>query len=356
MIMSNDFKKQLIFMFLLVTAISLNAQENSDTEEKKAKTIFTGSIDAYYMKSFTDVPTTATIPTYTNDEFSLGWVSAGVKHEGSNYGFQANIAFGPKNDAFYKTALYKEEESTFNFVRDAFGYFSPTEKLTFSAGLFQNFYGYEWDDVHLNGNYSHGYIYSISSSGFAGAKADYAFDDNWNVMIGVFNNLNQREESNSNKLFASSLAYTSDFFEGTLSYLTSKEPDGRTYNVIDLVGAVIFSDAVTIGYNVHNVAYDNDEALSANLFGAALYPLFTLNDKASIGIRGEVLIGDDDYIFNFGNGTFYNATLSFNYHIGNLKLTPEIRLDGSSEDFFINNQGEMIKNDSFAILGLTYLF
>lgn len=243
MTMINKFRKQLILMFFLVSAFSIYAQE--ETQEKKEespKTTFTASVDAYYMSSFNDVSSTVTLPAYNDNDFSLGWVSAGIKHEGSNYGFQANVAFGPKNDAFFKTSFYTGEESAFNFVRDAFAYYNPSESLTLSAGIFQNFYGYEWDDTHLNQNYSHGYIYSVSSAGFAGVKADYAINDNWYAMLGVFNNLYQVEESNSNKLLALSLGYANDSFEGALSYLTSKEPDGITLNVLDFVGAVVFSD------------------------------------------------------------------------------------------------------------------
>lgn len=353
MTMINKLRKQLILMFFLVSVFGLYAQEN---EEEKAKTTFTASVDAYYMSSFNDVPSTATYPAYNDNEFSLGWVSAGFMHEGSNYGFQANLAIGPKNDAFFKTAYYKGTESTFNFVRDAFAYYSPTENLTLSMGLFQNFYGYEWDDTHLNQNYSHGYIYTISSAGFAGVKADYTINDNWSAMFGVFNNLYQREESNSNKLIALSVAYAGNSFEGALSYLSSKEPDGITLNVLDFVGAIILSDNFLIGYNVHNMAFDDNDGFKGNVFGAALYPLFTLSDTTSIGLRGEILSDKDSYFYGVDDNTLYNVTASFNYNVGNIKITPEIRLDSSSQDFFTDSKGNAVSDNSFAILGVTYLF
>lgn len=350
-------RKQLILMFFFGSFI-LSAQENKKKEqqENKPKTTFTASVEAYYLSSFNDVPSTVTIPAYNNNEFSLGWISAGFKHEGSNYGLQANVAFGPKNDAFFKTSFYTGEESAFNFVRDAFAYYSPSESLTLSTGIFQNFYGYEWDDTHLNQNYSHGYIYSVSSAGFAGVKADYTINDNWSAMLGVFNNLYQVEESNSNKLLALSLAYTDDSFEGALSYLTSKEPDGITLNVLDFVGAVILSNNFLIGYNVHNIAFNDDNGFKGNVFGAALYPLLTLSDHTSIGVRAEILSDEDSYFYDVEDNILYNITASFNYNVGNLKITPEIRLDGSSEDLFVDSKGNTVSDNSFAILGVTYLF
>ena len=354
--MINLLKKQLFLLFFFASITCLYAQDSLPEEEEKAKTTFTASVDAYYMLSLNDVPSTSTIPAYNDNDFSLNWVSAGFKHEGSNYGFEANVAFGPKNDGFFKTAFYKNEESIFNFVRDAFAYYSPTDNLTFSMGLFQNFYGYEWDDVHLNQNYSHGYIYTISSAGFAGVKADYTINDNWSAMVGVFNNLYQREESNSNKLLALSLAYAGDSFEGALSYLTSKEPDGITLNVTDFVGAIILSDNFLIGYNVHNMAFDDNNGFDGNVFGAALYPLFTLSEKTSIGIRGEILSDKDGYFYGVEDNNLYNITASFNYAVGNIKITPEIRLDSSSEDIFTDSKGNAVSDNSFAILGVTYQF
>ncbi|MFV0238046.1 MAG: outer membrane beta-barrel protein, partial [Flavobacteriales bacterium] len=186
-------------------------------------------MDVHYAVSFNDVSSTITIPAYKDNTFSLGWVNLGVRHEGSNYGAQANLVFGPKSHEFFETSFYTNEESPFNYIRDAFVYFKPTEKLTLNAGLFQNFYSYEWDDVYLNNNYSHGYIYTVASQGFAGAKADYVFNDKWNATLGVFTNLYQREETDSDKLIALNVNYTGDLFEGGLSLLRGAEPDGITH-------------------------------------------------------------------------------------------------------------------------------
>lgn len=348
------------FIVLLSINIFLSGASCFSQQEEavKPKTTFTASVDAYYATNFNDVPSTITYPVYHNDELSIGWLSAGILHEGNGYGFQANFSFGPKNDDFFKTGFYSKKESEFNYVRDAFAYFNLSEKTTFSAGLFQTYYGYELDDVHLNGNYSNGYIYALSSAGFMGAKVDFAIDDNWSLMVGVFNNVFQRElvEGNNNKAFTTNLAYGNDTFSAALTFLNSTEPDGVTLNLLDLVGAITISDQFVLGYNLHNLA-TSGAGFEKSLFAAALYPLITLSEKVTIGIRGEILLDEEGYYSLVADNSLYNFTLSLNYHISeNIKLTPELRIDGASEKTFTDAKGELVSNDSFAVVGLTYQF
>ncbi len=346
------------FFSLLTMLLMITFCFSQEEKQKQRKTTFTASVDAYYAVNFNNVPITITFPRYQDDQFTLGWLSAGVMHEGKNHGFQANLSYGPKNDDFFKTGFYSGEESTFNYVRDAFAYFNATQDLTFSAGLFQTFYGYEVDDVHLNGNYSNGYIYTLSSAGYAGAKVDYTINKNWNAMLGVFNNVYQREQTggDTNKTVAGNLAYADDTFSVALTYLNSTEPDGVTLNLIDLVGAVNISEKFTLGYNVHNMM-TRISGSDSNIFAAALYPSFSMNDKISIALRGEILIDEEGYFSLISDNSLYNVTASLNYTIGeNIKITPEVRLDGASEDTFTNVDGDLVSDDSFAIIGLTYMF
>lgn len=358
-------KTKLLTLAVCCTSIwhFVNAQE-------KPKTTFTGSVDAYYALSLNDVEQTFTYPPYEDNAFSLGWISAGVKHEAENYGFQANLAWGPKNDNFYGAPLYGEpgETSVFNFVRDAFAYVKATENLTISGGILQAFYGYELDDVHLNQNYSHGYVYGATSAGVMGVKADYAFADKWNLMIGVFNNIFQREENSDddNKALSLNVSYTDDPFWIAFTYLNSTEPDDTEYNIFDLVGGITFSETLSLGYSVQNLRVSGGvlgDGIDANVYTAALYPLISLNDKLSIGLRAEILLDEESFYVGqfegpvYDKNTLYNVTASLNYNLSeHLKVTPEIRLDGASKGTFTDQSGTLVANDSFALVALTYLF
>ena len=346
-------------LMVLLMHYTFTFSQNDDETKLKAKTTFTASVDQYYSYNFNDVPTTITYPRYQNDEFTLGWLSAGVMHEGENYGFQANLAFGPKNDDFFRTGFYSGETSTFNYIRDAFGYFNITEKLKVSAGLMQTYYGYELDDVHFNGNYSNGYIYALSSAGFAGVKLDYALSDKWNLMVGLFNNIYQREQTGSdrNKASTVNLSYTKDSFWAAFTFLNSTEPDGVTLNLLDFVGGITFSEKFDLGFNVHNMT-TRITGQEGNIFAAALYPKYTVNNKVSLAIRGEILKDDEQgYFSTIADNTLYNVTFSLNYNINeNIKLTPEFRLDGASKATFTDINGNSVANDNFAIVALTYHF
>lgn len=367
---TQNMKTNFLTLLTSIICVMTYAQEQ---KEKSSKTTFTASVDTYYAQSFNNVDQTFTFPPYEDNEFSLGWVSVGVKHDAEKYGFQANLAVGPRNDNFYRTPLYGEqgEVSELNFIRDAFGYFNITNQITVSAGVFQAFYGYEFDDVHLNQNYSNGYVYGISTAGVMGAKVDYAFADKWNLMLALFNNLYQREEESNdgNKAFAVNLSYTDDPFWVAATYINSTEPDNTTYNMLDLVGGFVLSDKFTLGYSVQNISVRGGllgNGGEANITAAALYPLITLSDKISIGIRGEILLDEESFYvgqFNpddevtFDKSTLYNITASLNYNISeNVKVTPEIRLDGASEAIFTTIGRELVKDDSFALVSLTYLF
>ena len=360
--------KFLIPLICLSSTLSFSQEE--DKIEKKTKTTFTGSVDVYYAKNFSDVGQTFTYPSYEENQFSIGWLSLGVKHEAKNYGFQANLAIGPKNNNFYGAPLYGEDEtsSSLNYIRDAFAYVKATDKLTITAGVLQAFYGYEFDDPHLNQNYSHGYVYGASSAGVMGVKADYAFTDKWNLMLGAFNNVYQREENSGddNKSLALSLSYNDDPFWIAGTYINSTEPDGTTYNILDLVGGFVFSEKFTLGYSFQNLSVSNGvlgAGVDANVSVAALYPLISFNEKVSLGIRGEILLDEESfYVGQFGGpyykkSNLYNVTFSLNYYISEkLKITPEIRIDGASKGIFTNDEGNLTSNDSFGLVALTYLF
>lgn len=357
----------------LLTGIICTISFAQENEQKTKKTTFTASVDTYYAQSFNDVDQTFTFPPYEDNEFSLGWVSFGVKHDAEKYGFQANFAVGPKNDNFYRSPLYGEagEVSELNYIRDAFGYFNITDQIKVSGGVFQAYYGYEFDDVHLNQNYSHGYVYGISTAGVMGVKVDYAFADKWNLMVGVFNNLYQREEESDddNKAFSALLSYTDDPFWIAATYINSTEPDNTTYNVLDLVGGIVISDKFSLGYSVQNINVRGGllgNGGEASITAAALYPLITFSDKISAGLRAEILLDEESFYvgqFNtadavtFDKSTLYNITASLNYNVSeNLKVTPEIRLDGASEKVFTDVNGNFVDDDSFAAIALTYLF
>ena len=57
-----------------------------------------------------------------------------------------------------------------------------------------------------------------------------------------------------------------------------------------------------------------------------------------------------------GDGNVIAATLTGSYEVGALTFKPELRLDSTSEDFFLDNDGEATKSLSSFVLGAIYKF
>ena len=73
--------------------------------------------------------------------------------------------------------------------------------------------------------------------------------------------------------------------------------------------------------------------------------------KWSYGLRLEYIAFDD-----FVTDNVITPTLTVNYQVGDLTIKPELRLDMSEEDIFMNNDGDATANLSSFVLGAVYSF
>jgi len=104
---------------------------------------------------------------------------------------------------------------------------------------------------------------------------------------------------------------------------------------------------------VKSVKPDGGE--SDSWWGTAAYLNFDPSSALGITLRGEYF-DDKKGVTGVVNTSVFDATLSFNIHIDNLTIIPELRLDAAQDPIFFKNSGEPIKSTGSFILAATYHF
>ena len=94
----------------------------------------------------------------------------------------------------------------------------------------------------------------------------------------------------------------------------------------------------------------------------AIYPQYQTSESFTIGLRAEYF-GEGDYgvgaIGGYDDDGMANAfefTLTGNYAIGDLMLIPELRIDTTSEDTFLNNDLEPTGSLASFLVAAVYKF
>ena len=263
--------------------------------------------------------------------FSLGMANVIASYQGEKVGFVADLVFGPRGEAASSTVL-----------NQIYAYYNVSESVTLTMGKFNTFLGYEVIAPADNFNYSTSYLFSNGPFSHTGIKADIALSETTSLMLGIMNQTDVTEFNPNGSYAIGAQLGVSDQY---LNLLYDKAGLGFE---IDYTGGFNLSDAFFLGLNT---AYaDND---GEGFFGAAVYPQLTTSDTFSIGLRGEYFKIHSD--FSDGEDVI-TATLTGSYTIDDLIIKPELRLDSSSEDIFINSDLEPNKSLASFVLAAIYKF
>jgi hypothetical protein len=216
--------------------------------------------------------------------------------------------------------------------------------LTF--GNFNTFLGYEVISPTANFNYSTSYLFSYGPFSHTGLKADFALSEDFGLMLAVMNPTDATEYNPTGKYaFGAQLGYKGQY----LNFLT----DDGAYE-IDFTGGFDLSESFFLGINA--AYYDND---GVGFAGGALYPQYATSDSFTLGLRGEYFVENGDF-GAIGTGvedsSVFAATLTGSYSIDNFTIKPELRLDSSSDDAFIDTDLMPKKSLSSFVLAAIYAF
>lgn len=394
--------KALVLTLTFLFVNNLIAQE--DSTETKPKFTVSGYADAYYNLSFQSPGAGAKLwgPAagsrafdINNAQISLGMVQGKFTYSTSKIDIVADLVAGPNavlaTVANFKSAAWPNGLGGGTLgVKQLYGAWKATDKLTLTAGAFGTHIGYELIEPTLNFNYSLSNLFNNGPFFHTGIKANYAISDKAGLMVGLVNNWDGFDDNNSFKspIFQLSLLpvdglsiYLNAILgkgdaAGTLNpeFAKLKDPNSFNTRLLDLV-AIYTVGKVTFGVNAASGAYTGSDSDAKNIFkgitkneknsptwgGVAGYFNVAATDKFSIGTRIEQ--------FNDYYGVRYigakNTSLTFTGSItcadGSLILKPELRFDSSKGNNNVNGHVDIYSDkdgatDAQQTLGLSAIF
>ncbi|HMC00120.1 MAG TPA: outer membrane beta-barrel protein [Flavobacteriaceae bacterium] len=334
--------KKIITLSMFLLAFTLIAQE--DSEEKKKKFTFSGSVDAYFQTYLT-APDNEEVSFGTafadQSGFAVGMGNIIISYEGNKVGAVLDLVTGPRGSA-----------ATFNsdivdgIVNQAYVYWNVSEGTTLTFGRWNTFLGYEVIAPAANFNYSTSYLFSSGPFSHLGLKADFALGDDFSLMLAITNPWDTNNISMTGEYaLGAQLGYSGQYLN---LYYDSGEHGGLGFE-IDYTGGFDLSDSFFLGINA---AYNDNDG--SGFYGAALYPQLATSESFSIGLRGEYfsLHGDGDDL-----PSVFATTLTGSYTIEDFIIKPEIRLDSWSNSMpYIDTDGEATDNLAAFTLAAIYTF
>ncbi|MBT8290131.1 MAG: porin [Muriicola sp.] len=347
-IITTNFAKKIVFLFLLTITFSVMAQEEEAAEEKKFT--ISGTVDAYYRANLNSansgVNYSAPGSSFANlPGFALGMANVIAAYEGDDVGFVADLVFGPRGtDAIFASPLYS---ATGNIVNQLYVYWNVSESVTLTFGNFNTFLGYEVISPAGNFNYSTSYLFSYGPFSHTGLKADFDLGSDWSLMLAVMNPTDITEfNPNGKYAYGAQLGYSGQ-------YLNFIADDGNFE--IDYTGGFDIDEDFYLGINAAYFDGSDDTGFA----GVALYPQYQTSDTFTLGLRGEYFTETG----NFGaigtgieDSSVLALTLTGSASIGDLVIKPELRLDNASDDAFLDSDGASMKSLSSFVLAAVYSF
>lgn len=351
-IINTNFGKIFILALLTLTVSTAVAQEE---EETKPKFSFSGSVDAYYRANLTapnDEEWIAPGSSFAQlPGFSLGMANLIAAYEGEKVGFVADLVFGPRGtDAIFASPMYS---ATGDIVNQLYVYWNVSDAVTLTFGNFNTFLGYEVISPVANFNYSTSYLFSYGPFSHTGLKADFDLGSDWSAMLAVMNPTDLTEfNPTGDYAVGAQLGYSGQF----LNFLYSQ--GGFE---IDYTGGFDLSEEFFLGLNAAHFSAEDD---GGSFTGVALYPQYAVSETFSLGLRGEYFMAGDFFGQEItgvgadadGDGSVFAVTLTGSATIGDLILKPEIRLDSSAEETFIDNDLAPTKSLASVLFAAIYSF
>lgn len=322
-------KKYILSLAIVVSSISYTfAQDDTPAmmEEETPSLSLSGSIDSYFRSNFGGDRDAAPGTSFANlPGFALGMANLIASQEGSNFGFTADLVFGPRGeDATFLSPVLRPGGNS-SIVNQLYGYWNVSDAFTLTLGNFNTFLGYEVISPTGNFNYSTSYMFSYGPFSHTGLKADIAIDGGFSLMAGIFNSTDETEYN-----FSDAYAYGLQvgYEGGGLGiWLNGLFSDG--FSQLDITAGYDITESIYFGLNATTA--------SDSFTGLAGYLQFAASDAFKIGLRAESFT-DKGVVYKDSEDpaaediSIFDFTISANYSVGSLTIIPEFRLDSFSEE------------------------
>lgn len=356
------FGKILFFSILMFISFYGSAQEDK-------KFSISGSIDAYFRQNITGPDGEDAIAPATSfanlNGFALGMANVIASYEGEKVGFVADLVFGPRGeDAVFNSPLYTTIGGSSRIINQLYAYWNVSESVTLTMGNFNTFLGYEVISPVGNFNYSTSYMFSYGPFSHTGIKADFQFSDDLSLMLAIMNSTDFTEFNVDGKYTAGlQLGYKGQFLNMLYGKQTAFDDTGAVIDDVEPTFQIDYTGGFDLSENFYlgiNTTYNTTDG--AGFYGVALYPQYKTCESFTLGLRGEyfsVFDGGLDGVIGLdgsGDGSVFAATLTGNYSVGDLTIKPELRLDTTSEDTFLDSDLNPTKSLSSFLVAAVYSF
>lgn len=337
-----------------LTLIALSVLTLSFGQDEESKFKFNGSVDAYWRSNINapnDEVNEGTLPyappsSFVNmPGFSLGMANLVASYEDDKVGFVADLAYGPRADQ----AINPNGATNNAAINQMYMFWKVTENTTATMGRFNTFLGIERISPVENFNYSMSHAFTFGPRNHNGLMLDFKLKNNWTMKLAVMNPMEVTDFNNTGHYSVGGQIINGNFKFG---YVRSQRS-----SFIDIVTGFDISDKIQMGLNAQFANYENgilEGRIGDEYTSLSIYPQYTASESMSWGVRLEYIafgpVADSDVL------SVVTPTLTANYQVGGLTIKPEFRLDSSSQDIFINNDGNGSGTLSSFVLGAVYSF
>jgi hypothetical protein len=325
--------KKIIFTLLVATSFLTTAQE----KEEKGTFTLSGSVDTYFSSNLSNssLGTVGILSDVGANGFGLGMANTVFTYEKGKAGVVADLAFGPRANA---------ANAYTGAINQLYAYYQATDKLKFTLGQFNTFFGYEVISPSGNFNYSVSYLFNAGPFSHTGFKLDYVASEDLSFMLALTNphGIVAGANTTDDYQLGFQTGYKGQFFN--LAY----GADGFGFKdvlYLDYTGGFNLTESFFLGINA---AYANSSDADSGYQGIALYLQQTFSDTFSLGLRPEL------YTTASGAGDTNQTafTLTGNTNLtDSLKLVTEVRYDTSDDVTFFEE-----KNITGLTLAAVYTF
>lgn len=353
-------KSTLIVLLLLsIKHVSL-AQE----EAEESPLEISGSVDTYYKYDFSGTPNIGTSFASEQNTIGLGMVNVILSKTEGKVTFVGDISVGGDRSL---AAPSIAGDAT---IQNLYASYAISDVVSITGGFMGTFIGYEVISPASNFNYSTSYLFSNGPFQNGGLKLDFALADNFAFMVGAFTGVwdthsgfGGDDETNSGLSALGAQIYWVPT-EGLDIYANLFT--GSLNGEWDITGGYQVSNEFYLGFNVAS-RFKNGGDDENTFFGFALYPQYAFSETFSLGLRYENFAntGETSGYLEIGDATFTGAaddlsvstfTLTGQISAGGLTFIPEIRLDGGSENLFVDSDGAFTDSATQGVLAVVYSF
>ncbi|MEQ9301616.1 MAG: outer membrane beta-barrel protein [Cyclobacteriaceae bacterium] len=326
-------------------------------DEEEAGLVISGSVDTYYTYDFSGNDNIGTSFADDRNSISIGMIDVGLSHTLGRASFVGEVSFGPRS--FKSIPLFDlgDGDDAIMGIQNLYVSYAVSDVVSLTAGYMGTFVGYEVISPAGNFNYSTSYLFTNGPFQNSGLKADFAFADNFSVMVGLFNDWNVYTDDNGVSDFGAQVYFAPvDGWDVYLNFV-SGSPSGT---VLDITTGYQITDGFYLGLNAADYSISGSGDSEGGYSGVALYPQVGLSDNFSLGLRSEYFSFkdqlDESGTLVAPSENVFSNTLTGNFSLDQLTFIAEVRLDGASEDVFIDSDALASSSASQMTLAAIYKF